>query len=69
MPRCLVMSEQGHEGADAPMSREQLDSPEMKAAIARARELAAKPRVEGGSTADDLKRMADEIRRHLAAPT
>jgi len=51
------------------MSKEQLASPEMQAAIAKARERMTRPSGGGGSTAEDLERLIREIRRELATPT
>jgi hypothetical protein len=46
------------------MSRERLDTPEMRAAIAKAKARAESPAKQGGgSTAEDLLRQAREHRR------
>jgi hypothetical protein len=46
------------------MSRERLDTPEMRAAIAKAKARAGSPAKQGGgSTAEDLLRQAREHRR------
>ena len=48
---------------ERPMSREKLDSPEMKAKIQKARARAARGKVASGKTPADLRRIAGEQHR------
>ncbi len=56
------------EGEERPMSRERLDTPEMQARIAKAKERAATGGSDHGSTADDLVELARERRSMDARP-
>jgi len=52
----------GAEREARPMSRERLRTPEMQALVGDAERLASTGRRGGGSTAEDLSRMARELR-------
>lgn len=48
---------------ERPMSREKLDTPEMRAKIAKAKARASATEGRSGRTADDLRKLAREQRR------
>ena len=58
-----LTSQNGRPDSERSMSRERLDTPEMKARIAKAKQRASASEGGSGKTADDLLKLAHEQRR------